>query len=91
METIIEPWHDEDCEAVEGKKAAPDEASQENNGLLREILSVVKAVRTAVSEISDIKSKVLEIGKSVQDLVSYSRTLVPFSGQYPTKDAASLE
>jgi hypothetical protein len=41
--------------------AGPEEASQGNNGLLREILSVVKAMRTAVSGISDIKSKVSEI------------------------------
>jgi hypothetical protein len=90
MESISEPWHEDDCEAVEGVMAGPEEASQGNNGLLREILSVVKAVRTAVSEISDIKSKVSEIEKSVQDLLSYSRTLVLCSGQSPTKDAASL-
>jgi hypothetical protein len=76
MESISESWREDDCEAVEGVMAGPEEVSQGNNGLLREILSVVKAVRTAVSEISDIKSKVLEIEKSVQDLLSYSRTLV---------------
>jgi hypothetical protein len=40
---------------------------------------------------SDIKSKASEIKKSVQDLLSYSRTIVLCSGQSPTKDAASLE
>jgi hypothetical protein len=61
VESISEPWHEDDCEAVEGVMAGLEEASQGTNGLLREILSVVKAVRTAVYEISDIKSKVSEI------------------------------
>jgi hypothetical protein len=91
MESISEPWHEDDCEAVEGVMAGPEAASQGNNRLLREILSVVKAVRTAVSDISDIKSKVSEIEKSVEDLLSYSRTIVLCSGKSPTKDAASLE
>jgi hypothetical protein len=57
MESISEPWHEDDCEAVEGVMTGPVEASQGNNGLLREILSVVKAVRTAVYEflISKVK------------------------------------
>jgi hypothetical protein len=91
LESISEPWHEDDCEAVEGVMAGPEDASQGNKGLLREIILVVKAVRTAVSEIFNIKSKVSEIEKSVQDLLSYSRTLVLCSGQSPTKDAASLE
>jgi hypothetical protein len=72
MESISEPWHEDDCEAVEGVMAGPEEASKGNNGLLGEILSVVKALRTAVSDISDIKSKVSEIEKSVQYLLFYS-------------------
>jgi hypothetical protein len=64
---------------------------KEKNGLLREILSVFKAVRTAVYEISHTKSKESEIEKSVDDLLSNSRTLVLCSGQSPTKYAASLE
>jgi hypothetical protein len=91
MESISEPWHEDDCEAVEKVMAGPEEASQGNNGLLRETFSVVKAVQTGVSEISDIKSKVSEIEKFFEDLMSYSRTLVLCSGQSPTTDTASLE
>ena len=69
MKSISESWHDEDFEAVEGVMDAPVEASKENNVLLREILSVVGAVRTAVSDISDIKSKASEIENFVQDLL----------------------
>jgi hypothetical protein len=68
--------------------------SSSSSALLSEvaaILSVGKAVGTAVSEISDIITKVSEIEKSVQDLMSYSRTRVLCSGQSPPKDAASLE
>jgi hypothetical protein len=68
--------------------------SSSSSALLSEvaaILSVGKAVGTAVSEISDIITKVSEIEKSVQDLMSYSRTRVLCSGQSPAKDAASLE
>jgi hypothetical protein len=57
MEFISEPWHEDACEAVEGVMDGPEDASQGNNGFLRKIISVVKAVRTAVSEISDIKVK----------------------------------
>jgi phage-related protein len=71
--------------------AGPEEASQGTNGLMRDILSVVKAFRTAVSKISDIKTKVSEIEKSVQARLSYSRTPMLCSGQSPTKDATSLE
>jgi hypothetical protein len=91
MDSISEPWHEDASEAVKGVMAGPEEPSQGNNGLLREILCVVTAVRTAVSEFSDIKSKVSEIENSVQDLLPYSRTLVLCSAQSPTKDAASLE
>jgi hypothetical protein len=91
MESISEPWHEDDCEAVEGVMDEPEEASQGNNGLLREILSVVMAVLTAVSEISDIKSKVSETEKSIQDLLSYRPYAcamfwsVPNKGRHPSK------
>jgi hypothetical protein len=91
MESISEPWHKCDCEAVEVVMAGPEEPSKGNIGLLREVLPVVKAILTAVSEISDIKIKVSEIENSVHELLPYSRTLVLCSGQSPTKDAASLE
>jgi hypothetical protein len=85
MESISEPWYEDDCEAVEGVTAGPEEPSQGNNGLLRVVLSVVKAERTDVSEISDIKSKASEIEKSVEDLLSYSRTICAMFWSVPNE------
>ena len=91
MESISEPLQEDGRDAAEGLMAGPEDIAGCNNDLLLEILSVVKVVRTAASDIADLKSKVSEIQKSVNDLLSYSRTLVLCSVQSPTKDAASLD
>jgi hypothetical protein len=61
MESVSKTWQEYDRAPVKGVMAGPEGSSQGKIDLGREIHLVFKAVRKAVSKISDIKSKVPEI------------------------------